>query len=164
MRYAFHLCFHPVLIILLFQVLYGIEGSDPQKVVWQKLLEFVCKHHLVVTNWPLSVAPPGPGFNFKKLKAGTLCKLVMPYLHRKLGHMYDGKTDNEEAQDLLADILEIKIKLWHEGMFCWNILCVLSAHILPDIIHIPDMSLTKGDVALISSGRLDLLNCVLNQS
>ena len=128
MRYAFHLCFHPVLIILLFQVLYGIEGSDPQKVVWQKLLEFVCKHHLVVTNWPLGVAPPGPGFNFKKLKAGTLCKLVMPYLHRKLGHMYDGKTDNEEVQDLLADILEIKIKLWHEGMFCWNILCTLCSH------------------------------------
>ena len=88
----------------MFQVLYGIEGGDPQKVVWQKLLEFVCKHHLVVTNWPLGVAPPSPGFDFKKLKAGTLHKLVMPYLHRKLGHMYDRQTDNEEAQDLLADI------------------------------------------------------------
>ena len=79
--------------------------------VWKKLLEFVHKHHLVVTNWPLSVAPPDPGFDFKKLKAGTLCKLVMPYLHRKLGHMYDRQTDDEEAQDLLADIPEIEIKL-----------------------------------------------------
>ena len=121
--------------------------------VWQKLLEFVCKHHLVVTNWPLGVAPPSPGFNFKKLKAGTLCKLVMPYLCRKLGHMYDGQTDNEEAQDLLADIPEIEIKLWHEGMFCWNILRVLSAHILPDIICIPDMSPTKGNVALIRASN-----------
>ncbi|KIM51871.1 hypothetical protein SCLCIDRAFT_33094 [Scleroderma citrinum Foug A] len=98
------------------QVLHGIEGSDPQKIVWHKLLEFVRKHHLIVTNWPLGVAPPGPGFDFKKLKAGTLCK----------------QSDNEEAEDLLADVPEIEIKLWHE-----------------DIIRIPDTSPTKGDVALI---------------
>ncbi|KIM53374.1 hypothetical protein SCLCIDRAFT_31925 [Scleroderma citrinum Foug A] len=115
-------------------VLYGIKGGDPQKVVWHKLLEFVRKHHLVVTNWPLSVAPPGPGFDFKKLKAGTLRKLVVPYLHRKLAHMYDGQTDDEEAQDLLADIPEIEIKLWNE-----------------DIIRIPDMSPTKDGVALIKA-------------
>ena len=138
-------------LILLFQVLYGIEGGDPQKVVWHKLLEFVHKHHLVVTNWPLGVAPPVPGFNFKKLKAGTLCKLVVSYLHRKLAHMYDGQTDNEEAQDLLADILEIEIKLWNEGMFCCTILFVLSAHMLSDIICIPDMSPTKDGVALIKA-------------
>ena len=160
MRYAFHSCFHPVLIILLFQVLYGIEGSDPQKVVWQKLLEFVHKHHLVVTNWPLGVAPPGLGFDFKKLKAGTLHKLVMPYLCRKLGRMYDGQTDDEEVQDLLADILEIEIKLWHEGMFCWNILRVLSTHILPDIIRIPDTHPTKGDVALIRASNGTVLHKV----
>ena len=38
-------------------------------------------------------------------------------------------------------------------MFFWNILCVLSAHILPDIIHIPDTSPTKGDVALIRASN-----------
>ena len=128
--------------------------------VWQKLLEFVRKHHLVVTNWPLSVAPPSPGFDFKKLKAGTLRKLVVPYLRRKLGHMYDGQTDNEEAQDLLVDIPEIEIKLWHEGMFCWNILHVLSAHILPDIICIPDTSPTKGNVALIRASNGTVLHKV----
>ena len=125
----------------------SIEGGDPQKIVWHKLLEFVRKHHLIVTNWPLGVAPPGPGFDFKKLKAGTLCKLVVPYLHRKLGHMYDRQSDNEEAEDLLADVPEIEIKLWHEDMFCSH--CVLSTHMLSDIIHIPDTSPTKGDVALI---------------
>ena len=107
----------------------------------------MCKHHLIVTNWPLGVAPHGPGFDFKKLKAGTLRKLVVPYLCRKLGHMYDGQSDDEEAKDLLADVLEIEIKLWHEGMFCSH--CVLSTHMLSDIICIPDTSPTKGDVALI---------------
>ena len=103
-----------------FQVLYGIEGGDPQKVVWHKLLEFVCKHNLVVTNWPLGAPPPGPGFDFKKLKASTLHKLVVPYLHRKLGHMYDRQTDDEEGEDLGVDIPEIEIKLWREGMFHCN--------------------------------------------
>ncbi|KIM64380.1 hypothetical protein SCLCIDRAFT_23409 [Scleroderma citrinum Foug A] len=94
-----------------------------------------------------SETPPGPGFDFKKLKAGTLCKLVVPYLHRKLGHMYDGQSDDEEAEDLLVDVPEIEIKLWHEGMFCSH--CVLFAHMLSNIIRIPYMSPTKGDVALI---------------
>ena len=73
----------------------------------------------------------------------------MPYLRRKLGHMYDRQTDDKEAQDLLADILEIEIKLWNEGTFCCTILFVLSAHMLSDIIRIPDMSPTKDGMALI---------------
>lgn len=83
---------------------------------------------MVVTNWPLGVSPPGPGFDFKKLKAGTLHKLVVPYLHRKLGHMYDGQTDDEDAENSGGDIPEIEIKLWHEGIFHCNIFvyCLLT--------------------------------------
>ena len=116
--------------------------------VWQKLLEFVHKHSLVVTNWPLGVSPSGPGFDFKKLKAGTLHKLVVPYLHRKLGHMYDGQTDDEEAEDSGPDIPEIEIKLWHEGMIRCNLSCTARSHTL-DIVRIPDTNPIKGDVALV---------------
>ncbi|KAL4076556.1 hypothetical protein V8B97DRAFT_2021917 [Scleroderma yunnanense] len=108
------------------------HGGDPQKITWQRLLEFVRKNHLITTNWPLGIPSPGPGFNYKKLKAGSLHKLVVPYLQRKLGRMYDGQTDDEESQDLLVELPEIEVKLWHE-----------------DIICIPDTNPTKGDVALI---------------
>ena len=144
----------------IFQVLYGIEGGDPQKVVWQKLLEFVRKHSLVVTNWPLGVSPPGPGFNFKKLKASTLHKLVVPYLHRKLGHMYDGQTDDEEAKDSGLDIPEIEIKLWHEGMIRCNLSCTAHSHTL-DIIRIPDTNPIKGDMALIKASDGTVLRKIM---
>ncbi|KIM56830.1 hypothetical protein SCLCIDRAFT_29258 [Scleroderma citrinum Foug A] len=77
------------------------------------------------------MSPPGPGFNYKKLKAGTLCKLVRPYLCRKLGLMYDRQTDDEEAQDSAKHSPEIEIKLWHKEIIC-----------------IPDTNPMKGDVAI----------------
>ena len=109
------------------QVLYGIEGGDPQKIIWHKLLEFLHKNNLVVINWPLRVPPPGPGFDFKKLKGGPLHGLVVPYLHRKLGHMYDGQSD-EEAEDS-ADILEIDVKLWREGMVIAILFVYIYSHV-----------------------------------
>ncbi|KAI6010320.1 hypothetical protein EDC04DRAFT_2905980 [Pisolithus marmoratus] len=93
---------------------YGIEVSDPQKVAWHRLLEFMRKCHLTVVNWPHGVSPPGPGFDHKKLKAGPLHQLVVPYLRRKLGAMYDGQTDDEEEQDGLDDAPEIDIKCWNQ--------------------------------------------------
>ena len=114
MRYCFHLCMHHVL-LLLSKVHDEIEGGDPQKISWQKLLTFMHKNHLIIVNWPLGISPPGPGFDFKRLKANTLHRLVVPYLHRKLGAMYDRQSDEEEAEDGLADLLEIEVKLWHKG-------------------------------------------------
>ena len=88
---------------------------DPQKISWQKLLKFMCKNHFIIANWPLGVSPPGPGFDFKKLKASTLHKLMVPYLCRKLGAMYDRQSNKEEAEDGLVDLPEIEVKLWHKG-------------------------------------------------
>ncbi|KIM50324.1 hypothetical protein SCLCIDRAFT_34413 [Scleroderma citrinum Foug A] len=118
------------------QVRDGIEGGDPQKISWQKLLKFVRKNHLIITNWPLGVPPPGPSFDFKKLKAGSLHRLVVPYLHRKLGIMYDRQSDEEDTEDALGDLSEIEVKLWHE-----------------EIIRILDMNPTKGDLLMIPNGR-----------
>ena len=87
------------------------------------------KNHLIITNWPLGVPPPGPGFDFKKLKASSLHRLVVPYLHRKLGIMYDGQSDKEDAEDALGDLSEIEVKLWHEGLLYCK--CLVSyAHML----------------------------------
>ncbi|KAI6098774.1 hypothetical protein EDD16DRAFT_1516580 [Pisolithus croceorrhizus] len=96
---------------------HGIKVSDPQKVAWNQLLELMRKCHLTIVNWTHGVSPPGPGFNHKKLKAGSLHQLIVPYLWRKLGHLYDGQTDDEEEQDSLDDVPEIEIKCWNQ-VFC----------------------------------------------
>ncbi|KAI6137254.1 hypothetical protein F5141DRAFT_1060119 [Pisolithus sp. B1] len=121
----------------------GIEVSDPQKVAWNQLLELMQKYHLTIINWPHSVSPPGPGFDHKKLKAGPLRQLIVPYLWRKLGHMYDRQTDDEEEQDSLDDVPEIKIK-------CWN----------QDIINILDVSPLKGDIPLVKTADGTILQKV----
>ncbi|KAI6011722.1 hypothetical protein BKA83DRAFT_4131595 [Pisolithus microcarpus] len=113
---------------------HGIEVSDPQKVAWNRLLELMRKCHLTIVNWPHGVSPPGPGFDHKKLKAGSLRQLVVPYLRRKLGHLYDGQTDDEEEQDSLDDAPEIEIK-------CWN----------QDIINTSDANPLKGEVPLVKA-------------
>ncbi|KAI6111409.1 hypothetical protein F5141DRAFT_1214913 [Pisolithus sp. B1] len=120
----------------------GIKVSDPQKVAWNWLLELMRKYHLTI-DWPHSVSPPGPGFDHKKLKAGPLRQLVVPYLQRKLGHMYDGQTDNEEEQDSLDDAPEIEIK-------CWN----------QDIIDILDVCPLKGDIPLVKTANETILQKV----
>ncbi|KAI5999670.1 hypothetical protein EDD15DRAFT_2193701 [Pisolithus albus] len=113
---------------------HGVEVSDPQKVAWNRLLELMRKCHLTIVNWPHGVSPPGPGFDHKKLKAGSLRQLVVPYLRRKLGHLYDGQTDDEEEQDNLDDAPEIEIK-------CWN----------QDIINTSDANPLKGEVPLVKA-------------
>ncbi|KAI5999921.1 hypothetical protein EDD15DRAFT_2193428 [Pisolithus albus] len=113
---------------------HGVEVSDPQKVAWNRLLELMQKCHLTIVNWPHGVSPPGPGFDHKKLKAGSLRQLVVPYLRRKLGHLYDGQTDDEEEQDNLDDAPEIEIK-------CWN----------QDIINTSDANPLKGEVPLVKA-------------
>ncbi|KIO01261.1 hypothetical protein M404DRAFT_28803 [Pisolithus tinctorius Marx 270] len=112
----------------------GIEVGDPQKVSWHWLLEFLRKSHLTIVNWPHGVSPPGPGFEYKKLKAGPLRQLVVPYLRRKLGHLYDGQTDDEEEQDSLDDVLEIEIKCWNE-----------------EVIDILDADPLKGEITLVKA-------------
>ncbi|KAI5994557.1 hypothetical protein F5J12DRAFT_896670 [Pisolithus orientalis] len=85
-------------------ITHGIEVGDPQKVSWHQLLKFLWKSHLTIVNWPHGVSPPSPGFEYKKLKAGPLHQLVVPYLQRKLGLLYDGQTNDEEEQDSLDDL------------------------------------------------------------
>ncbi|KAI5986072.1 hypothetical protein F5J12DRAFT_898812 [Pisolithus orientalis] len=92
------------------------------------------KSHFTIVNWSHGVSPPGPGFEYKKLKAGPLCQLVVPYLQRKLGLLYDGQTDDEEEQDSLDDVLEIEIK-------CWN----------KEVINILDTDPLKGEIMLIKA-------------
>ncbi|KAI6009633.1 hypothetical protein F5J12DRAFT_782131 [Pisolithus orientalis] len=58
-------------------VTHGIKVSNPQKVSWYQLLQFLWRSHLTIVNWPHGVSPPGPGFKYKKLKAGPLCKLMI---------------------------------------------------------------------------------------
>ncbi|KAI5985259.1 hypothetical protein EDD15DRAFT_2374303 [Pisolithus albus] len=113
---------------------HGIEVSDPQKVAWHWLLELMQKYRITVVNWPHGISPPGPGFDHKKLKAGPLRQLVVPYLRRKLGLLYDGQTDDEEEQDSLDDAPEIEIR-------CWN----------QDVINISDENPLKGEVPLVKA-------------
>ncbi|KAI6156915.1 hypothetical protein BKA82DRAFT_25975, partial [Pisolithus tinctorius] len=112
----------------------GIEVGDPQTVSWHRLLKFLWKSHLTIVNWPHGVSPPGPGFEYKKLKAGPLRQLVVPYLRRKLGLLYDGQTNDEEEQDSLDDVLEIEIKCWNE-----------------EVIDILDADPLKGETALVKA-------------
>ncbi|KAI6150896.1 hypothetical protein BKA82DRAFT_4013522 [Pisolithus tinctorius] len=81
--------------------MHGVKVGDPQKIIWQWLLEFVRKNSLIIINWPLGVPPLGPGFEYKKLKADALCQLVVPYLQRKLGSMYDDKK-NDHLDDVMS--------------------------------------------------------------
>ncbi|KAI5983323.1 hypothetical protein F5J12DRAFT_787887 [Pisolithus orientalis] len=112
----------------------GIEVSDPQKVSWHQLLKFLQKSHLTIVNWTHSVSPLGPAFKYKKLKAGPFCQLVVPYLWRKLGLLYDRQTNDEEEQDRLDDVLEIEIKCWNE-----------------EVINILDADPLKGEITLINA-------------
>ncbi|KAI5985440.1 hypothetical protein F5J12DRAFT_898996 [Pisolithus orientalis] len=112
----------------------GIEVSDPQKVSWHQLLKFLQKSHLTIVNWTHSVSPLGPAFKYKKLKAGPFCQLVVPYLWRKLGLLYDRQTNDEEEQDRLDDVLEIEIKCWNE-----------------EVINILDADPLKGEITLIKA-------------
>ncbi|KAI6003566.1 hypothetical protein EDC04DRAFT_2611682 [Pisolithus marmoratus] len=120
---------------------HGIEVSDPQKVGWHQLLEFMWKCHLTIVNWPLGISPPGPGFDHKKLKAGPLRQLVVPYLRRKLGPMYDGQTDDEEEQDGLEDAPEIEIKCWSQ----------VDAELLCRHHQLSDNNPLLGDVPLVKA-------------
>ncbi|KIK10551.1 hypothetical protein PISMIDRAFT_78192, partial [Pisolithus microcarpus 441] len=72
--------------------------------------------------------------NAKAIDAGSLRQLVVPYLQRKLGHLYDGQTDDKEEQDSLDDAPEIEIK-------CWN----------QDIINTLDANPLKGEVPLVKA-------------
>ncbi|KAI6023188.1 hypothetical protein BKA83DRAFT_4125836 [Pisolithus microcarpus] len=90
---------------------HGVEVSDPQKVAWNRLLELMRKCHLTIVNWP-----------------------HVPYLRRKLGHLYDRQTDDKEEQDSLDDVPEIEIK-------CWN----------QDIINTSDANPLKGEVPLVKA-------------
>ncbi|KAI6098672.1 hypothetical protein EDD16DRAFT_1526798 [Pisolithus croceorrhizus] len=119
---------------------HGIEVSDPQKVAWNQLLKFMWRYHLTIINWPCGVSPPGPGFNHKKLKAGPLCQLVVAYLVKKLGHKYDGQTNDQEEQDSLDDVPEIEIK-------CWN----------QDIIDIPDENPLNSKFPLVKAANGTIL-------
>ncbi|KAI6156649.1 hypothetical protein BKA82DRAFT_4345685 [Pisolithus tinctorius] len=114
----------------------GVEVGDPQKIIWQRLLEFVRRNSLVIINWPLGVPPPGPGFEYKKLKADALRQLVVPYLRRKLGSMYDGQSDDDddEKNDRLDGVPEVEIKPWNE-----------------DVISIRDVHPLKGEIALVKA-------------
>ncbi|KAI6137007.1 hypothetical protein F5141DRAFT_1059935 [Pisolithus sp. B1] len=78
----------------------GIEAGDPQKIVWQCLLEFMTKNYLIILNWPHGVSLPGPGFEYKKLKANSLRKLM------------------DEEQDSLDGVLpvEIEIRPWNQDV------------------------------------------------
>ncbi|KAI5984965.1 hypothetical protein F5J12DRAFT_787486 [Pisolithus orientalis] len=97
-----------------------VEVGDPQKIIWQWLLEFIRRNSLIIINWPLGVPPPGPGFEYKKLKADALCQLVVPYLQRKLGSMCNGQSDDndDKKNNCLDGVLEVKIKPWNEGIVC----------------------------------------------
>ncbi|KAI6017927.1 hypothetical protein EDC04DRAFT_2607925 [Pisolithus marmoratus] len=81
------------------QVMQGIKVGDPQKIIWQHLLKFMMKNYLIILNWPIGVSLPGPGFEYKKLKADPLCKL--------LGTMYDGQCDDDKEQDSLDDVINM---------------------------------------------------------
>ncbi|KIK24288.1 hypothetical protein PISMIDRAFT_10292 [Pisolithus microcarpus 441] len=116
------------------RVTQGIEVGDPQKIVWQCLLEFMTKNYLIILNWPHGVSPPGPGFEYKKLKGDPLRKLVVPYLRRKLGAMYDGPSDDDEEQDSLDGVPEIEIRPWNQ-----------------DVIKMSESPNLKGEVPLIKA-------------
>ncbi|KAI6102928.1 hypothetical protein F5141DRAFT_1065513 [Pisolithus sp. B1] len=129
----------------LLAALKDLRHNDPQKVAWHQLLEFMWKYHLTIVNWPCGVSPLGPGFDHKKLKAGPLHQLVVPYLLRKLGHMYDRQTDDEEEQDSLDDVPKIEIK-------CWN----------QDIIDIPDENPLKSEIPLVKAANGTILWKILD--
>ncbi|KAI6043767.1 hypothetical protein EDC04DRAFT_2599865 [Pisolithus marmoratus] len=109
------------------QVTRGIEVGNPQKIVWQGLLEFMTKKYLIILNWPIGVSLPGPGFEYKKLKADPLRKLV-------LGMMYDGQSDDDEEQDSLDGVPEIEIRPWSQ-----------------DIISMSESHHLKGEIPLIKA-------------
>ncbi|KAI6010483.1 hypothetical protein BKA83DRAFT_4132703 [Pisolithus microcarpus] len=112
----------------------GIEVGNPQKIAWQCLLEFMMKNYLIILNWPHGVSPPGPGFEYKKLKGDPLRKLVVPSLCQKLGAMYDGPSDDDEEQDSLDGVPEIEIRPWNQ-----------------DVIKMSESPNLKGEIPLIKA-------------
>ncbi|KAI6003512.1 hypothetical protein F5J12DRAFT_783575 [Pisolithus orientalis] len=80
----------------------------------------------------------GPGFEYKRLKADALCQLVVPYLWRKLGSMYDRQSDDndndDEKNDHLEGVLEVEIKPWNE-----------------DVMSIRDAHPLKGEITLVKA-------------
>ncbi|KAI6118371.1 hypothetical protein F5141DRAFT_1061968 [Pisolithus sp. B1] len=117
-------------------VTHGIEVGDPQKIIWQHLLEVMMKNDLIILNWPHGVSPLGPGFKYKKLKGNPLRKLVVPYLCQKLGMMYDGQSDDDEEQDSLDGVLEVKIRPWNQ-----------------DVINMSESSCLKGKIPLVKAAN-----------
>ncbi|KAI6138652.1 hypothetical protein BKA82DRAFT_164633, partial [Pisolithus tinctorius] len=77
-----------------------------------------------------------PGFEYKKLKADALHQLVVPYLQRKLGSMYDGQSDDNDNKknDHLDGVPEVEIKPWNE-----------------DVMSIRDAHPLKGEIALVKA-------------
>ncbi|KAI5985681.1 hypothetical protein F5J12DRAFT_787350 [Pisolithus orientalis] len=77
-----------------------------------------------------------PGFEYKKLKADALHQLVVPYLWRKLGSMYDRQSDDndDEKNDHLDGVPEVKIKPWNE-----------------DVMGIRDAHPLKGEITLVKA-------------
>jgi len=87
-----------------------LRGVTPRKSPGRNSSNLYTKIILLL---PISLgrSPPAPGIDFKKLKASTLHRLVVPYLHRKLGAMYDRQSEEEDAEGMS----EVEVKLWHKG-------------------------------------------------
>ncbi|KAI6140793.1 hypothetical protein BKA82DRAFT_4019030 [Pisolithus tinctorius] len=70
------------------------------------------------------------------LRTDALRQLVVPYLRRKLGSMYDGQSDDDddEKNDRLDGVPEVEIKPWNE-----------------DVISIRDVHPLKGEIALVKA-------------
>ncbi|KAJ8581493.1 hypothetical protein M405DRAFT_847013 [Rhizopogon salebrosus TDB-379] len=78
------------------------EAGHPLKTSnsrWLTMLDTLYAEKLCIHDWPAGVPPPGPDFDLKALSASQLRALVVPYLRRHLGVMYEADLGQEDEDD-----------------------------------------------------------------
>ncbi|KAJ8580672.1 hypothetical protein M405DRAFT_869310 [Rhizopogon salebrosus TDB-379] len=78
------------------------EAGHPLKTSnsrWLTMLDTLYAEKLCIHDWPAGVPPPGPDFDLKALSASQLRALVVPYLRRHLGVMYEADLGKEDEDD-----------------------------------------------------------------
>jgi hypothetical protein len=111
-----------------------IFDSAPKSMPWKKWLKTAMDHQLRIINWPATMTPPGPTFDFKKVTAEDLAGLVADYIDHKRG--------GESSLDSVPGI-----ESWTDGKYLFSDKYMVLTPPLEEKAYTDDA--TKGEIPLV---------------
>lgn len=103
---------------------FDLPAGQKIKFQWQTFLSECYSKRIIIVKWPADTPAPGPGFVVKALKPAQLARIVVPYIKRKMGDLYDGTAKDDVASDqekVDEDRPEWECHRWAEGEHAANL-------------------------------------------